>query len=481
MPCTRSAAGLTLRSPPRSRLLLQQIAGCAERPQAVASSIAPLLTGADGAANAIAADLRPGLAIGDAPLGEIASCMETVSDALDASCADGTLKQQRYAWRFWEQFCTLRGTTPWRTDEAANRGLSLAGTPTEAYLQISFVIWSYQSMTPRRRGAPAPQPQSAWRRLYHVRRRHELRGLTMFPVRSLAAILRGMMRLHDRQYPGSLVPRKAEPFRNAHIRALCTEDFGDGAGLGMARGSRLWLSLVAMVATATWAGFRLSELVALLMRDVSLRIDGVEVPATRENFERMQAGRDYVVIRVRQSKCDPFGIDHSPQPIYFLYELEATNAAAALRTMCLENRIGEQRDLDEPIFTDNKGAAVSYGAANRLLRSWMPCIMPQQEADKRSWHSFRSTLCSRLVAANVPEQTILRLLRWRSVETIKKYGRLGPAEYAAPLAAAGAQEATATQARYLPTVDWDADQVEALTSSFAARATCEADDQDVEA
>ena len=108
----------------------------------------------------------------------------------------------------------------------------------------------------------------------------------------------------------------------------------------------------------------------------------------------------------------------------------------------------------------------------------MPCIMPQQEADKRSWHSFRATLCSRLVAAKVPEQTILRLLRWTSVDTIRKYGRLGPAEYSTALAAAAGQEASASQARYLPSVDWDAEQVQVVTESFVERAARE--DSEVE-
>ena len=59
-------------------------------------------------------------------------------------------------------------------------------------------------------------------------------------------------------------------------------------------------------------------------------------------------------------------------------------------------------------------------------------------------------------------------MRWRSAETIRIYGRLGSAEYSGILAQAAPQEATAVQARYLPTTDWGEAEVNDIVGVFAS-------------
>jgi hypothetical protein len=414
--------------------------------------------------DALARDLRDGLRLQE-NLDQASTLWESVSAGFEAQMAEGTAQNMKYAWRFWVSFCQHWGTSPFRSDATANAGLCPHGSATEAYLQLAFVVWSYQSMSPRSRSAPAPDPKSAWRRLYYVRKKHAMHHMHMLPLKTLGQLMQGLLRTHARLYPGSLVPTRAESFSCSVLDELVKLAPSDPvAGHHLGEGTLLGDSFRCMVCFDTWGGFRLVELTdpGYFWSDLSLVVGGKHVQATPDNWRRLRSG-DFVAVRPRPSKCDPFGIHFSPHPVYFQYDSsEVTNAAAALARLVARH---PPSSVDEPLFRERPGVGISYTLANRLLRPMLGRI-EGVVPENHSWHSFRSTLATRLLGAGVPDAEIQRLLRWRSADSLKIYARLGPAEYAALAARAAAQDATAVQARNLPRTDWTTDCLGRLVRSF---------------
>ena len=65
-----------------------------------------------------------------------------------------------------------------------------------------------------------------------------------------------------------------------------------------------------------------------------------------------------------------------------------------------------------------------------MLRTFLVCgaRIAEGSLDKYSVHSFRITLATLLFSLKVPVDTIKRLLRWRSDDSVLIYGRLSDAE-----------------------------------------------------
>ena len=82
----------------------------------------------------------------------------------------------RYYDGYWTRFCDEQNTSRLRNDVATNTGADQQGYLREVIIRAFFVVYVYENMKPKRRGAPAPKPQSAVSVLGTVRRWHDTCG-----------------------------------------------------------------------------------------------------------------------------------------------------------------------------------------------------------------------------------------------------------------------------------------------------------------
>ena len=118
----------------------------------------------------------------------------------------------------------------------------------------------------------------------------------------------------------------------------------------------------------------------------------------------------------------------------------------------------ELRDQYPLIFDPEHAAlptppAVSRAWLDHKLRAILVRVMSPEEADQRSWHSWRVTLACSLRAARDakhPDGRSLALVkvfgRWRSDSAVELYGRLDPDAYAGHVSASLAADAASINA-----------------------------------
>ena len=91
-----------------------------------------------------------------------------------------------------------------------------------------------------------------------------------------------------------------------------------------------------------------------------------------------------------------------------------------------------------------------HATVGHLLKQLLRVELPEAEADKYSFHSFRVGFASALLAAGCPPATIQALARWSSAESLAIYARLNPSEYAGWVSKALLQRTDSTSTRNLP-------------------------------
>ena len=143
-------------------------------------------------------------------------------------------------------------------------------------------------MKPKRRGTPAPKPQSTVSVLGAARRWHEKRGFRMVPLARVKRVPDGLTRHFVEKYGHEpLLPSLEEPYSHAVIAALFAVSTGSAVG-GRALDwhdpvFRAWRFGLALT---SHAGFRKGEVcpaqrtrVGLSHASVCFRLDGVAITA----------------------------------------------------------------------------------------------------------------------------------------------------------------------------------------------------------
>ena len=93
---------------------------------------------------------------------------------------------------------------------------------------------------------------------------------------------------------------------------------------------------------------------------------------------------------------------------------------------------------------------MSHATVDLLLELLLLAFLPEAEAAKCSFHSFRIGFACSLLAAGCPPATIQALARWRSAESLEVYARLNPSDYAAWVSKALSQRTDSITTRRLP-------------------------------
>ena len=151
---------------------------------------------------------------------------------------------------------------------------------------------------------------------------------------------------------------------------------------------------------------------------------------TKEQLALLAEG-DYAAVRPPPSKVDQLGLHWAADPIYLPYHATATiNAARALAELEAMRGVAPEARRSSPLFTDGSGKPFTHGSLDALLHGLLLlCGMSDEEAQKYSWHSFRSFLACSLLAAGKDAATIQCLLRWKTAEALALYARINLGAY----------------------------------------------------
>jgi hypothetical protein len=280
--------------------------------------------------------------------------------------------------------------------------------------------------------------------------------ITIAPVvRALKALTRRFLTEFGRN---ALTPNRAAPFTNAILDGMFAVNADIRVGSVLVKwDSFLGLHLRALLALSTCTGMRLSELVSsngsccVLRGSCSFVIAGKLI--TNPTVAQLAAltTADFLVILPPPSKSDQFGIVWGSLPIYVPFRLQAGNAAALVAQIFMADI---SVPSSAPLFMHNKERTLNHTFLRRLLPCWLRAAgVPERQLAIYRWHSARVFLACALLAAGRRPEVIQALLRWQSVESLRLYACLGPAEYAAHLDAARTAHVTAIRAAHIPFID----------------------------
>jgi hypothetical protein len=363
--------------------------------------------------------------------------VSSISHYLSQAYAPSTIAKDRGYFRTWERICASLGTSAWRTDVAANTGRDPHGFQREQVLQCIALIEKWADMQPRSHSSPGALPGSAMSMLGGVRRTHTIAGLSFAPSQMAAQVLKGMLREYVRihKLDGVAPERKCafphEVGHNVLLGLLRTPDGSSWKSHTVDYSEYRWRSARAAFETAAETGNRGDELRRFTFASLVWKIGGREVAAPSDAQLASLGEDDGVWLKHSTSKSDPFGFFFATTPSFLAFSRTAPRCACR-RLAALERfaRVEPGLRASTPLFGMRLGAAFTYEQMRTVLDVFLVCGARVPEADlvKYSVHSFRITLATLLFALKCSIDTIKRMLRWRSDDSVRIYGRLSDAE-----------------------------------------------------
>ena len=386
--------------------------------------------------------------------------------------ARNTRLQQNSNWKAWSRFCASAAISPWRpalTQENAEReGVIWGAAFFHIYSHMKPRKGNYIKHGPRAGHLCPPKPQSALAVLRGARKEHLDRGIQV-PALNLATrrckeVLR---RYAEHIGPENIVPNRKAPMSHELIVAILSTSDGEP----LLKDGKPWnwstaygRSCRALFHTLAQTGFRKAEIsvatgakwgpMHLSFANLTWIVQGVH--CAHLNVAALFALRegDYAVIRPPPSKADPFGLRWGNNPIYMPFCPDARiNAARALSQWELCAMVPPDQRRQTPLFCDSEGAGVPLREKTitehfyRLVR-W--CVQDDDKAKMYSIHSFRSYLCSALMASGRSDAEIQLALRWASDDALRIYKVANVETYASWLIEAEQQRLTGVRAISLP-------------------------------
>ena len=398
-----------------------------------------------------------------------AMCCALIQD-LEESAPDNTLAAEAGHWKYWTTFCSEMGTTPLRSDMAANSGIDQVGHSREVTLMAAAVPWIFARMPGRRgfdehgRRLPA-LPSSVGNVIRGVRRIHKRLGVPMASMSLAMRLCETLLnRYRDEHGPEALQPHRKEPLTNPQVRAFCSLPHGLVVGSSRVDHAGLeWISLKAQYNTLAQTGFRKSEVCVpdgkpfgrrhLSRGNLAWKIGGrFERSPTPEQLHGLRVG-DFAVLTVAPSKADQHGIHWGQAPVYLPFHGPSVtvNAARALRDLELAWPLSGLERRDHPLFCNASRGAVHHSQADKRFKEVLVAIgTPAADIRKYSMHSWRIYLACALLAKGASHSQIMSMLRWRSDEALRVYARMNDAEYATWLDVADSASISSIRAANLP-------------------------------
>ena len=396
------------------------------------------------------------------------SMSHRVQEALANGYAPSTRKGDAGYWRSWVRFCESLGTSPKRTDMAANSGQDAEGHQEEVFLLASAMLSYYEHMHPRRKSDPAADPRSAKKYIESIARTHLTFGIRMVSLDVVSLACKGMCRDYiDKYGVETLVPERKLPFTDGIVRDMFSVQNGtEHAGLVVDWGDYFWTAVKACFETLLEEGSRKDE-VSKKSADTPFRkgrftfaslvwyINGKELkrPPTREELLTLRPG-DGVLLKHGISKNDPFGTYFAATPSFLAYREGPRCACRALAALELAACIEPSHRARTPLFGPAPGEEFTHHQLSVALELLLVhgAHVPVSELQNYSVHSFRIYAACALLAANCPRWMIKRLLRWRGDESLEIYARVNNADWAdwtSKLLSASVESSTASRLTYM--------------------------------
>ena len=170
-----------------------------------------------------------------------------------------TYTKDACAWEAWEEFCGTMNTTPLR------QASYVRDYPArESKLLGLFALWIYPRLKPRSRADRWAKPRSALAYPLAIIRIFQRWQVALPSVRNVRAQIRGLLRVAVNVFgPGSLAPRRKEPFTMDMLRAICAIPNGASVGAHTWHAeSPITILVTDLMCFLLRTGFRLAEVAA---------------------------------------------------------------------------------------------------------------------------------------------------------------------------------------------------------------------------
>ena len=321
----------------------------------------------------------------------------------------------------------------------------------EVWFAILALVWIAQMIAPSTRrkmaGYGQGMPTSALLALYGWRRVMLACGRYVADLTQVRAVLKGICaRYKARWGDDAFVRSRKQPFTTAHLLAIV-------ALLEAANQLASWTAVLRQAILTAFChalstGARKDEWTASFEGDTFVRrgnfnwVDenGNDLPNTSATVASRKNG-DLLRGRSAPSKCDRLNIEWGARDMWFRYDDQnPLNFAWRWRQWEDAHPCPASERARWPAFSPTgDGRPFTGGQADGLLRVVLSLVMTASEAALRTWHSARITLATRLfarrgesrgIARDEIEGVIQSLVRWKTVEAMRIYARMQPAQYA---------------------------------------------------
>ena len=385
--------------------------------------------------------------------GALTGVVTDASAARDAGIPHGTAEQDEWGFKWVKRFCEATGNVIMRPRAMRNA----VDTLCEVWFTILALAWISQAMPASKRrqadGYEQGMPTSALQAIYAHRRVMRDCGRCMPDLAETRAVLKGLCsRYKTRWGDEAFVPQRKQPFSSAHLLAIV-------AALATPAALPTWtfalrIAVLTAFCHAISTGARKDEWTASFAGDTFARRANFawveerggemrELPSTPDVIASRRNGH---LLRGRSapSKCDRLNIEWGSRDMYFRYDdTNPLNLAWRWQQWELAFPCPECERRRWPAFSPTGDATpFTGGRADSCLNVLLALVMSPADAARRTWHSCRVTLATRLFARrgrrSGPETieigsiegVIQSLVRWKTPEAMRIYARMEPAQYA---------------------------------------------------
>ena len=390
-----------------------------------------------------------------APSHLVAAVVNAADNCTEIGVNPATAAKDERAWALWSRMCTHLNTSAVRTAQDVR---DFPGRIT--FLLTSLMLYARMWCVPKQPGQPNIRPKSCLAYPLAIIRIYKRWGIALPGYKQLCACLQGMCRAYVNHHgPGSLTPRKAEPFRFEMARAIY--DLPDGTNIGKLR----WLydsqdvfifrraNLFAMSSGARLAAISGNSVIK--RANASWTFSGVvHTDPSPQLLNSIRPG-DQVMVSLPPGKCDQWLEVHAHFPYTFVFDNDRYNVAKAICEIELRCPCHGEKRLTTPLFANSQGSVYPHTFFCDKLKTSLNHLYGANTASLFTWHSYRSGLATALHAAGVPDEVIMLMCHWVAPESLRSYRRLSSNEYASWLQKAAQVPVNLLQPHNAPVVSGD--------------------------
>ena len=396
------------------------------------------------------------------------------AEARDAGIPHGTAGADEWGFKWVKRFAEATGN-PWMRPRSVATSTDVL---CEVWFAIMALVWIAQMIAPsarrRRAGYEQGMPTSALLALYGWRRVMRDCGRFTPDLTEVRGVLKGICaRYKARWGDEAFVPNRKQPFSSRHmleIVALLTRP----VSTLVAWTATLRMAVLTAFCYVLSTGARKDEWTASFEGDSFVRrasfawvdADGNDLPGTPEVIASRKNG-DLLRGKSAPSKCDRLNIEWGGRDMWFRYDdTNPLNFARHWQQWEMQHPCPERERSWWPAFSPTGDSKPFTGKqADALLHTLLSKVMTEAEAARRSWHSGRITIATRLyarrgakangIAVDAIEGVIQSLVRWKTPEAMRIYARMEAARYAdyVDMATDASVESDGTTPEDLPEVD----------------------------